>query len=71
MFRRCCVAHVLTLREVAGYLKIAERTVYRLVAEGHMPGFKVGGSWRFEQAEIDDWLKRQPRADAQPREERA
>ena len=46
---------VMTVREVADYLKVKDRTIYRLVANGDMPGFKVGGSWRFRKAEIDRW----------------
>ncbi len=46
---------VMTVREVAGYLKVKERTIYRLVASGDMPGFKVGGSWRFRKAVVDRW----------------
>ena len=37
---------VMTVREVAEYLKVKARTIYRLVANGEIPGFKVGGSWR-------------------------
>jgi len=37
---------ILTLKEVAKYLKLAEKTAYRLAAEGKLPGFKAGGSWR-------------------------
>lgn len=37
---------ILTLKEFAEYLKLAEKTAYRLAAEGRLPGFKVGGSWR-------------------------
>jgi excisionase family DNA binding protein len=33
---------ILTLKEVAEYLKLAEKTAYRLAAEGKLPGFKVG-----------------------------
>ena len=47
---------IMTIREVAEYLKIAEKTAYRLAAEGELPGFKVGGSWRFRQADIDKWI---------------
>ena len=47
---------IMTIREVAEYLKIAEKTAYRLAAEGELPGFKVGGSWRFRQADIDRWI---------------
>ena len=44
------------LREVAKYLKIKDRTIYRLVAKREIPGFKVGGSWRFRKSEIDQWV---------------
>ena len=37
---------VLTIRELAELLKINEKTAYKLVADGKLPGFKVGGSWR-------------------------
>lgn len=51
--------NVMTIREVAAYLKITEKTAYRLVAEGYIPGFKVGGAWRFRQGEIDKWITAQ------------
>lgn len=47
---------ILTLKELASYLKLAEKTVYRLAAEGKLPGFKVGGSWRFKRTEIEKWI---------------
>lgn len=48
---------ILTLREVAEYLKLAEKTAYRLAAEGKLPGFKVGGSWRFKREDIEKWIE--------------
>jgi excisionase family DNA binding protein len=50
---------ILTLKEVAEYLKLAEKTAYRLAAEGKLPGFKVGGSWRFRRKELEDWIAEQ------------
>ncbi len=50
---------IMTIREVADYLKLTEKTAYRLVAEGKIPGFKVGGSWRFRKSEIDTWIEQQ------------
>ncbi|QSX36178.1 methylation-associated defense system helix-turn-helix domain-containing protein MAD1 [Shewanella sedimentimangrovi] len=47
---------ILTLKEVAEYLKLTEKTAYRLVSEGKLPGFKVGGSWRFRYADLDAWI---------------
>ena len=50
---------ILTVTEVAEYLKVAERTIYRLAAAKTIPAFKVGGTWRFSRAEIDKWIKHQ------------
>ena len=50
---------IMTIREVADYLKLTEKTAYRLTAEGKIPGFKVGGSWRFRKSEIDTWIEQQ------------
>ncbi len=50
---------ILTLKEVAVYLKLAEKTTYRLAAEGKLPGFKVGGSWRFKESDIEKWIEKQ------------
>lgn len=50
---------IMTLKEVAEYLKLAEKTAYRLAADGTIPGFKVGGSWRFRKAIIEDWIDQQ------------
>lgn len=50
---------IVTIKEVAEFLKIKEKTAYRLVAEGKIPGFKVGGSWRFRRSEIEAWIDKQ------------
>ncbi len=50
---------ILTMKEVAEYLKIAEKTAYRFALEGKIPGFKVGGAWRFRKSEIDRWISEQ------------
>lgn len=47
---------IMTLKEVAEYLRVAEKTVYRLVGEGKLPGFKVGGAWRFKRSDIERWI---------------
>ena len=44
--------------EVAELLKINEKTAYKLASAGKIPGFKVGGSWRFQRQEIANWIKR-------------
>lgn len=50
---------ILTVKQVAEYLKVNERTVYRMATAGKLPAFKVGASWRFKQAEIERWIEEQ------------
>lgn len=47
---------ILTIDEVAAYLKAGKRTVYRLAASGKLPAFKLGGTWRFRRGELDEWI---------------
>jgi excisionase family DNA binding protein len=54
-------SEMMTLRELAAYLKMPEKTLYRLAAEGKVPGFKIGASWRFRKSEIDKWIEKQER----------
>lgn len=55
---------ILTIREVADYLRITEKTAYRLAASNKLPSFKVGGSWRFRQSEIDAWIDKRAKTQA-------
>ena len=57
------IEEVLTLKEVATLLKIAERTAYMMVQRGDLPGFKVGGQWRFKRVDIDAWMEAQKRVE--------
>jgi excisionase family DNA binding protein len=50
--------NLLTTEQVAQYLKIDKFTVYRLLTQRRIPGFKVGNQWRFKKQLIDDWLFR-------------
>jgi excisionase family DNA binding protein len=50
---------ILTIQEVADYLKLNDKTAYRLASEGKLPGFKVGGSWRFKCTDIEKWIEEQ------------
>lgn len=54
-------AHLMTLREVAGYLGLHVMTVYKLTREGRVPAAKIGGQWRFKKDVLDDWLDMQMR----------
>lgn len=50
---------ILTIKQVAAYLQVTERTIYRLAAAKKIPAFKVGGTWRFSRTDIDSWIKQQ------------
>ena len=50
-----------TVRQVADYLSVNERTVYRMAERGELPAFKVGDAWRFRRQDIDGWIDRQQR----------
>ena len=46
---------VLTLEEVAEYLRVHPTTIYRLLKKHKIPAFKIGSEWRFNIASIDRW----------------
>lgn len=50
---------IMTVNELAKYLRLHEQTVYRMAKEGAVPSYKVGNRWRFEKATIDSWLRSQ------------
>lgn len=52
---------VLTIKEVAALLKLAEKTVYAMANAGELPAFKIRGQWRIKRAELDRWIDEQPR----------
>lgn len=50
-----------TPKQLAEYLQLSPRTVYRLLERNQLPGFRVGGQWRFRKSEVDYWLDRRLR----------
>lgn len=50
---------LMTLDEVARHLRIGKRTAYAWAKSGKLPAFKVGGSWRFDRADIQKWVQEQ------------
>ncbi len=54
------MAPILTVEDVAEYLRVHPSTIYRLVKRKQLPAFKVGSDWRFNRESIDRW-----RADAE------
>lgn len=47
---------ILTLDEVAAFLRAGRRTVYRFAQNGDIPAFKLGGTWRFRRSELERWI---------------
>ncbi len=47
---------ILTIRDMATYLKVTEKTVYGLAQQRRIPSFKVGGQWRFRRDHIEAWI---------------
>ncbi len=50
---------VFTVPELANYLRMKPITIYKHVAGGKLPGFKVGSQWRFKKKTIDQWISDQ------------
>ncbi len=50
---------IMTVQDVASYLKLNERTVYRMAMSVKIPAFKVGASWRFKREDIEKWIEEQ------------
>jgi excisionase family DNA binding protein len=50
------MAVIMTLEEVAIFLRVHHSTVYRLLRKHHIPAFKLGSDWRFNQESIEKWI---------------
>lgn len=55
---------LLTVKDVAEYLSVTERTVYRLVKGHRLPAYRVGGQWRFKAELIEAWIQYDGMTDA-------
>ncbi len=49
---------LMTIEEVASYLRLSKDTVYRMAQAGKIPASKVGQQWRFRREDVDEWLER-------------
>ena len=47
---------IMTIKDLSLYLKINEKTIYKLAKQGKLPGVKIGGMWRFKKEAIDNWM---------------
>lgn len=48
---------ILTLEQAAEMLQLSARTVQRLVSKGRMPGRRIGGQWRFDRDQLQEWVR--------------
>lgn len=51
---------IMSIEQLADYLKVSRSTLYKLAQDGRLPGQKVGKRWRFLRPAIDGWLSQQP-----------
>ncbi len=49
---------LMTVEEIAAYLRVNEKTIYRLLKSGKIPATRVGHQWRFDKSSIDSWLQK-------------
>ncbi len=49
--------NLMTLAEVAAYLRLSKDTVYRMASAGKLPASKVGSQWRFRKDDVDQWIE--------------
>ena len=52
-------SQIMTVEEVAEFLKLSKITIYKLVKKGQLPGFRVGNSWRFRKDKILEIISKQ------------
>ena len=50
---------LMTIEEIADYLRVKKRTIYEWLKKGKIPAIKTVGQWRFKKTQIDNWLDKQ------------
>jgi len=50
---------LMTVHEVADYLRLSEAKVYKMANDGHVPALRMGKTWRFKKELIDEWIRRE------------
>ena len=48
---------VMTIDELAAYLKLSKSSLYHFARAGKVPGVKIGQQWRFQKSAIDEWMR--------------
>lgn len=52
---------LMSVKELAEYLDLSQRTIYNMISRGEIPFIKIGGQYRFRQDRIDEWLEQRSR----------
>ncbi len=55
-------SRLMNIDELADYLRLQRQTIYNWLNQGKISGIKVGGVWRFDRKDVDDWLRSRKRA---------
>lgn len=55
---------LMTVKELADYLRVDDSTIYRLLKRKRLPGIRVASDWRFAPDVIDRWIKKQEKENA-------
>jgi len=50
---------IMTVHDVAEYLRLSEAKVYKMANEGRVPALRIGKAWRFKRELIDEWIRRE------------
>ncbi len=50
---------IMTVHDIALYLRLSEAKVYKLAKEGQLPALRVGKSWRFRKDLVDEWIRKE------------
>ena len=48
-------SEIMTVKELAAYLRVHPSTLYKLLRRGMLPGFRIGSEWRFHRGVVDRW----------------
>jgi len=51
---------IISVKEVAGLLKVSEKTVYSMVNSGELPAFRVRNQWRIRREDLETWIESYP-----------
>ena len=60
---------LLTLSEAASLLQVSTRTLQRMIRNGHLPAFKVGGQWRVRETQLRQWVENRENSAGEPDKE--